>query len=193
MNEFIKHIADLMNIDISSKFSIDSIIEDLEGITDLNDFRKYLKANENYYGLDFKTGLAKFTILANKYKAQKAEEENADRLANGNKFALELSGKVKAVETHVLNFMIPDGKRDIDYADLISDGKPFFTAYETSELKKIGSLRRVVNLRRSQSGGDPLYERLADQAKKTITAKALGYEKTSRDVSGLLKNTIKRI
>ena len=146
--------------------------------------------------MDYLTGLQKFIKLTEMYKMRIATEENADRLENGNKFALELSGKIGSVETIVLNFTVPNGKRDISYEDLTTDKKPFFTAYEIKELQKIGSIRKTVNLRRSKSGGDPLYDRLLAQTENIIISGALGYnqtKKTAKNVTGLLSGTFKRV
>ena len=146
MRDLIIYISALLNIKHDSTFVVLDMEEEVLGIKDLVRYRKYIKANENYLGSDYKTGLQKFNHLTAKYKAMIATEENTDRLANGNKFALELSAKVGAVEIIVLNFTIPnDTAPDISFDHFIDPETkdPFLQTMKKTHLKTLDQSEKL--------------------------------------------------
>ena len=178
MNSIIGYIANILNIKTDSELVVLDMMSELKTITDIPDYQKFIKKNFNHYDLQYMTGFQKFIRLTEMYKLKRFEMQNKDRLKNSANFAFKLSEKVKTVSSKV------KGNPELNFNNFRINGEPYFTEFEISQLSKIGSLYKCVQLQRSVSGRDALLERLQEQAREVIFQKAL--QKPEKNVAELV-------
>ncbi len=172
MREVVEYLTNILNIKTDSELVIIDMLDEIRSVKNMAEYRQYIRANINHLGMDYMTGFQKFILLTKKYKERAAREDNTERIEGGNKYALELSEKVRSVSIHVLD------KPFLDFDNFVSNRAGIFTDFDKRELSKIGSLASCVNLQRSQSGQDMLFERLCVQMEKIVINKAISAPKT---------------
>lgn len=189
MNELIKYTAEILNIKTNSKLVVFDMQSELQGITDIADYQKFIRSNINYLGMEYMTGFQKFIKLTEMYKRQYTEKTNQGRIGKGIDTAQKLANKIKEVSSHV------EDNNDLTFINFSTDGKCYFTDFEIKQLKKIGSLNKCVRLQKSISGEDALLERLKGQMREIVLTKALvrPQEKTDRNVAKLMSSMAEKV
>lgn len=84
-NDFIKHLADILNIELKNKSTMSDMIEDLKEIYDLNTFRLFIKNRFYYERFNYLTGYQKFLALKNEFL-----KENEPKLTQDEELKVEL-------------------------------------------------------------------------------------------------------
>lgn len=185
MREVVEYLTNILNIKTDSELVIIDMLDEIRSIKNIAEYRQYIRDNINHLGMDYMTGFQKFILLTKKYKERAAREDNAGRIEGGNKYALELSEKVRSISGHILD------KAFLDFDNFVSNGKSIFTDFDKTELSKIGSLVCCANLQRSKSGQDMLFERLCVQMEKIVINKAICAPKTDTTVPALIVGAVR--
>jgi len=136
MQNLIKYCANLLGIDIANPYSLADIGE----IENLETFVKFSKNNIKNTRLDYLNPLQKLNELKKMY----AEELNKNREKKAISQAQALAKKFREVKVAVKN-ELAQGK-PIDYDCLSKEGKAYFTKFEETTLRSIGSIRTICNL-----------------------------------------------
>ena len=141
-----KYFAQLLNISVDDDLSMMDMVEELNSIENLADFRIFVKEKFNYERFRYLTGYQKFIALVNEYKKEngpKLDEVTQDKADN---FAAKLYKKTIDCFDEV-NFLIQEGNdiRNKKVSDFI--GKEFMSEpREVKVLEKIGKREVLLNL-----------------------------------------------
>lgn len=161
----IKNIADTLNIDISSEYTVLDMWEEIEKISDIVSYKRYLKDNIDHLDTAYKNGFQKFLVLTKKYLRSEKLELNKEILKKGADFIYILCKKVKELRQY-------QDRIDLNVnAELVLktfNKEPYFSLKEQNALNAIGSVAYCIKLQRSVSGADMLEERLHDNMIKNI-------------------------
>jgi len=162
MRDLIEYLMAILNVKTDSSFVVLDMQNELQDITDIADYQKFIRKNINYLGMEYMTGFQKFIKLTEMYKRQYTEKHNQERLLGSQDTARKLAVKVKSVASTIEN-------NDIEFKNI----KDFFTAWEIKELNKIGNAMKCIRLQKSVSGSDELYEKLKEQMREIVMVNML--------------------
>lgn len=162
INELTKYIKTTLNIDTSNPYIVDDILEELESISNLNEFKSYLKAQTTQKEYQYLTNFQKFLKIAQNYKAK---EKQKIVLANPkiNSFSEELFKKTCDVFEEI-NWLIQSGNdlesekiKKLIYIKFANNKK------EVEVLKAIGDKSELLRLVKHSK------DTLRDKIRKVVT------------------------
>lgn len=108
INDFVKYLSQILNIDLSDKLTALDMLEDLKEIQDLGEFRIFIKSSFNYERFKFLTGYQKFLALKNEFIKNNKPKLDEVSQEKANSFAYKLYKKTINVFDEV-NFLIQEG------------------------------------------------------------------------------------
>jgi hypothetical protein len=123
----VEYIATFLNLQINNKL----VLKDIFEIEKKTKFIEFMRKNINHTNLSYLSSLAKLAEL----KKMFMQEQNRNRVEAANTAASQLENKFELVKTALKN-ELHAGKRP-QLENILVYGKPYFTAFEIKELKKI--------------------------------------------------------
>ena len=195
-----KYFAQLLNISVDDDLSMMDMVEELNSIENLSDFRIFVKEKFNYERFRYLTGYQKFIALVNEYKKEngpKLDEVTQNKVTNT---ALRVYWKTIGVFDEV-NFMIQEGNdiRSKKVSDFI--GKAFMKKKNDTFVVDFKSVQVLENigkreelLRLCNSNKPLLEEKIYNAVNKLALEKAyphLAIENKKKNFEGI--KTIERL
>ena len=157
MKDLIEYIIEIFGLNIKSTIAMMDMESDIGEIRDHANYAKYLKSSFNLSDIQYLTAYQKFLELTKRYKRQEQEEINRLKIEKMGSAAERLAGKVKEIDTMVMNNQSIKHTWD---GFKLSTGELYFTDKEIKALSTIGTPLHCVMLQRQTSGRDLLAERL---------------------------------
>lgn len=143
MNEIIKYLTQLLNIEANNALVVADIADELSQVQEPQNLVRYIRDNMHSKELDFKTGLQKFVLLTRKYKESLMPSDNAVE-----DYCKKLAEKCR-VETNSLENALPSGKTIQNFIDAggsyenfkAVDGGSRFNQKEIELLESVGGVQ----------------------------------------------------
>lgn len=195
-----KYFAQLLNISLDDDLSMMDMVEDLNSIENLADFRVFVKEKFNYERFRYLTGYQKFIALVNEYKKENGPKLDEVTQDKADSFAAKLYKKTIDCFDEV-NFLIQEGNdiRSKKVSDFI--GKAFMKKKDDTfvvdfksvqVLEKIGKREVLLNL--CNHNKVELEEKIKNTVHKLALEKAyphLAIENKKKNFEGI--KTIERL
>lgn len=143
INEAVKYIIQLLNIDTNNSFIVEDITQELSNIENPQEFVKFVRNNLNISQLDYKNGFQKFVYLADKYKQSLLSSDEKIEL-----FCKKLIEKCIAVSRNAEEYL-PTGQLFYNFAKTatyenfkyVGKTEPIFCEKEIKLLDEVGGCR----------------------------------------------------
>ena len=183
MKDLIEYVCVIFGLELKSKIALLDMENDIGIIQNHTAYIQHLKSSFNLSDIQYLTAYQKFLELTKRYKRQEQEEINRLKIEKMGSAAERLAGKVKEIDTMVMNNQSIKHTWD---GFKLSTGELYFTDKEVKALSTIGTPLHCVRLQRQTSGRDMLAERLEELFIERVTyPQQLEAPKQS---NGLIKN-----
>ena len=141
-----KYFAQLLNISLDDDLSMMDMVEDLNSIENLADFRIFVKEKFNYERFRYLTGYQKFIALVNEYKKENAPKLDEESQIKVSDYSSKLFSLITSIMDSV-NFELQTRGKTIDDLDfkktLLSNG---IKNHHIEVLTAIGDKKKIFHL-----------------------------------------------
>ena len=141
-----KYFAQLLNISLDDDLSMMDMVEDLNSIENLADFRVFVKEKFNYERFRYLTGYQKFIALVNEYKKDNAPTLTVENAEKADNYSENLFRKITTILDEVNFAMQTMGKgiEDFNYEQtLLKNG---LKDHHMKVLNEIGDKKKIMHL-----------------------------------------------
>ena len=141
-----KYFAQLLNISVDDDLSMLDMVEELNSIENLSDFRIFVKEKFNYERFRYLTGYQKFIALVNEYKKENTPALTVENAEKADNYSENLFRKTTTILDEVNFAMQTMGKgiEDFNYEQtLLKNG---LKDHHLRVLNEIGDKKKIMHL-----------------------------------------------
>jgi NifB/MoaA-like Fe-S oxidoreductase len=177
MKDLVEYIFSILNIKTENALVLQDITTELSKVNDIIAYKNFIRDNIKSVEVDYLTGFQKFIQLTSKYLQQQEDIILDAKYKQGEKYAKELSAKVKECRNFVSDNLV-------DFSDVGTKGNKYFKDHEIRMLNKIGSREMVIEYSKINRLAGEIYKEYV----KAVQDKQLPNK--NRDVMRLVRKTL---